>query len=340
MPTMHSAALITVALASTASDNVGTRAPFMNGMTVSCPGYGRVWGSPRFSSAIEEVKRLGAKWVVIHPYARVRRDGRIESTPAEKTGYLPGAVERARRGQIQLFWKPHLAYWGSFEWRGTIDFGDNKDAWRRFFEGYERFIVDQARFAARHRLPLFSIGIEYKETLRKESEWRRIIRAVRKVYSGQLTYSANWDEVYAVPFWDALDYIGVQAYFPLSERRNPSDAELRSGWDRNVASLIALSQKHGSKPILFTEIGYPRSRNAARKPWEPEVDSSDDAIALRRRLLDLALTRVRRTPAIRGMFWWKWLPGSTFFQSDFSMKDPEAREALARAWMRPRSAVD
>lgn len=337
---MHSAALIGLALVSAAGNDAKPPEPFMNGVTVSCPGYGRVWGSPRFSSAIEALRRLGADWVAIHPYATVKRNGGVRSTPPEKTGYLAQAVERARRGRVRLFWKPHLAYWGSFEWRGAIDFGNDGAAWQRFFDQYARFIVGHAKFAARHQLPLFSVGIEYRATMRWEAEWRRIIRAVRRVYPGKLTYSANWDEVHSVPFWDALDYVGVQAYFPLSHRTDPNDAELSAGWDRHVARLVTLAKKYGDKPILFTEIGYPRSRNAAKRPWEPEVDASHQAIELRRRLMALALNRVRRTPEIRGMFWWKWLPSSTLFQGDFSMKDPEALDALRRAWSQAEKSVD
>ena len=325
-----------IALAGGSTNKAGTtREPFITGVTVSCPGHGRIWGSPLFSSAIEDIKQLGAQWVAIHPYARVLRDGTIQFTPAEETGFLAEAVARARQGRMHLFWKPHLAYWGSFEWRGAIDFGENRADWERFFDGYERFIVDQAKFAARHRLPLLSVGIEYKATHRWEHRWRRIIEAVRQVYPGKITYAANWDEVHVVPFWDVLDYIGVQAYFPLSDQDRPSPAELREGWDRYVATLVDLSKRNRDMPIIFTEIGYARSRIAAKKPWEPEFDTTNEAIQLRRTLMDLALSRVSRTPQIHGMFWWKWLPGSNRFpfdERDFSLKDPEAREALTKAW--------
>ena len=326
---VHVAAL-TAALAAAAP----TRAPepdrFMHGVVVSCPGYGRVWGSAAMTEALRTLKSLGVDWVQIHPYAGVRRDGTIRWRPAASTGYLPRAAQIAKTEGVQLFWKPHLAYWGSFEWRGAITF-DDPAHWRRFFDEYRAFIVDQARFAETHKIPLFSIGLEYHQTLRHESEWRRIIKEVRQVYRGRITYSANWDRLKEVPFWDAVDLIGVQAYFPLSERSNPSLAEIRKGWSRPLDELNALSKKHG-KPYVFSEIGYSRSLDAARKPWAPDTDGSDEAIANRRRLMEVAFTRLADEKRLKGMFWWKWVPRAGYGDRDFDMRSSEATALMKRYW--------
>ncbi|MEM7349724.1 MAG: hypothetical protein AAF657_02885, partial [Acidobacteriota bacterium] len=230
-----------------------TEAEFLRGMTVSCPGYGRIWGSRSMASSLQELAGLGVEWVSIHPYAGVRRDGTVRFTPAAQTGYLERGVALAGEANLRLFWKPHLAYWGSFGWRGDIDFGDNEAAWRRFFDGYREFIVDQARFAEVSGIPLFSVGLEYEQTTDREAEWRRIIAEIRRVYSGQITYSANWDRLDAVPFWDAVDLISVQAYFPLSHETDPTDEAIRRGWDAPLDRLRRLSQRH-DKPVLFAEI--------------------------------------------------------------------------------------
>lgn len=131
--------------------------PFLRGMTVSCQGYGRIWGSGEMTETLAELSRLGVGWASIHPYAGVRRDGSVRFEPAARTGYLGRAVEMARAAAVELFWKPHLAYWGSFEWRGEIAFGDEEARWRRFFVGYQAFILDQARFAEAAMVPLFAV---------------------------------------------------------------------------------------------------------------------------------------------------------------------------------------
>lgn len=307
-------------------------ADFLRGVTVSCPAYGQAWGTPLMRGALDELSGLGVGWVAVHPYAQIARDGTVRWSPAAETWYLRGAVRAAREAGVSLFWTPHLAFWGSFAWRGAIEFGDDAAAWARFFEGYRAFIVDQARFAEASGLKLFSLGNEYERTMvGHEAEWRAIIAAVRAVYHGELTYSANWDGVERVPFWDALDTIAVQAYFPLAAGAEPTRAELEVAWDRVLGRLAKLSARH-KKPILFQEIGYSRAARAAERPWEAAVEDDPRAIALRALLIDVALDRVVRAPFVRGMFWWKWLVGPEVGQRDFSMRDPEARAALARRW--------
>lgn len=287
------------------------------------------------AESLRELTALGVEWVAIHPYAGIRRDGSMRVTPAAETGYLPGAVQIAREGGVRLFWKPHLAYWGSFEWRGEIEFGDDAAAWRRFFTGYRAFIVDQARFAESSGVSVFAVGTELEATTHREKEWREILAAVREVYSGRITYAANWDRLDRVPFWDAVDWIGVQAYFPLSDHADPDHRALEAGWQSHLTQLEALSRKTG-KQVLFTEIGYDRSSGAAFEPWKRGDADTEHARTLRTRLLEVALERLPRERWLAGMFWWKWMPGHPYRwdrgDRDFSMRAPEAREALLRFW--------
>lgn len=313
-------------------DSGSNRAPFdgpMRGMTVSCPRYGQIWGSPRFSGTLDELDGLGVRWVSIHPYAGINRSGRVRWSPAEETGYLPGAVRRAK-GRTHLFWKPHLAYWGSFKWRGEIDFSDGSSR-ERFAQTYRAFILDQARFAERHHIPLFAVGTELERLVRYEAYWRELIAEVRKVYSGRITYAANWDGIERVPFWDALDYVGVQAYFPLSVSgdRLPSEAEIQKAWTPHLAMLERVSRRSG-RPVVLTEVGYPEAKHAAERPWEPEGYFAGNHKELRRRLMRVALSHLEAQPFVAGMFWWKWIPGRT--SGDFAMQAPEARAELKTYW--------
>ena len=66
-----------------------------------------------------------------------------------------------------------------------------------------------------------------------EQEWRRIIARVRAIYRGPVTYGANFDEVFDVKFWDALDWIGVSAYFPLVDDASPDRESPARAWQRD-----------------------------------------------------------------------------------------------------------
>ncbi len=281
--------------------------------------------------ALTELTSLGVNWVSIHPYGWVKRNGAIEFPPADTTDFLTRAVEMSRDAGARMFWKPHLGYWGQFEWRGSISFDDEK-AWRRFFDDYRSFITDQAVFAERHGIPLFAVGVETERTTQREAEWRKIIAAVRRVYSGRIVYAANWDALDRVPFWDAVDLIGVHAYFPLSDQSDPDYEALRKGWDVPLAALKELSKRHGDKPVLFAEIGYNVNPEAAREPWRYRTEDSAAARALRVRLMEVAMERVAGESLVEGMFWWKWMPGRTYFRRNFSLRDPDAKQALRKHW--------
>ncbi|MDH3403815.1 MAG: hypothetical protein OES32_10780 [Acidobacteriota bacterium] len=336
VPALAAAGLCLLAGALPGRAAAATRpSPFMRGVVVSCPRSGQIWGTELMSEALADIRALGGEWIAIHPYAWIGRDGEVRHRPAAETGYLDESVRRMREAGMEIFWKPHLGYWGSFEWRGAIDLGADEAAWRRFFAGYTEFIVDQARFAERHGVELFAVGVEYERTMHREADWRAVVAAVREVYSGAITYAANWDGIRRVAFWDAVDLIGVHAYFPLAAEDWPLHEALAAGWDAPLDDLESLSAEHG-KRVLFAEIGYNRAAHAAREPWAHGTYDTPANRALRRLLMETALDRIEREPWIAGMFWWKWMPGIPGGNDrDFSLKEPEAREALFQYWGRP-----
>ncbi len=307
-----------------------TPATPIKGMTVSCPMYGQTWGSSAMKTALADLATLGVDSVAIHPYARIGRNGSISYSEPNNTAYLVKAIQIAKGQKIDLFWKPHLAYWGAFKWRGSIAF-DDETKWRRFFADHTRWIVAHAKLAETAGLPLLAIGVELDATTHREADWRRMIAAVRKVYRGKLTFASNWDSYERIRFWDALDYIGVQAYFPLGGEGTQPKKTLEASWDRHLSSLKAASKKW-SKPVLFTEIGYNRSSSAASKPWDASVDDSRESRALRRLLMEVALDKTKAAPFIHGMWWWKWIPGWAPWERDFAMQDDEARAVLRSRW--------
>jgi hypothetical protein len=138
-----------------------------------------------------------------------------------------------------------------------------------------------------------------------------------------------------VPFWDALDAIGVDAYFPLSDAPDPDEAQLRAGWRRVLGPLRALHERTG-KPIVFTELGYNCSLDAARTPWEYAQASPADrarAEALQTRCLTVALEEIgAQSSWLRGAFLWKWFVGPGSGRENFLAKTPAMRAAIASTW--------
>lgn len=176
----------------------------------------------------------------------------------------------ARGHGLKTMLKPHvwLRNRDNGVWLSHIAMNNETD-WQTWFANYRAFILHYARLAEHLQIELFCIGTELHATVKQKPEfWRGLIKEIRGVYRGKLTYGANWDREFEdVTFWDELDFIGVQAYFPLSEKEQPAREELIAGWQPHVQRLERLSQKY-RKPILFTELGYRSMSNAAVAPWE------------------------------------------------------------------------
>ncbi|MEM6855474.1 MAG: hypothetical protein AAF593_13800 [Planctomycetota bacterium] len=305
----------------------------VRGIVVSCYRWGPgEWDGPGMEPLLDELKTLGVTGMQIHPYARISNDGRVGYRPGPVTPATLKPIRWANERGMTTFLKPHLAYWGSvFSWRGTITFDDEAE-WQTFFREYESFIVHQAELAEQADADVFAVGTELHKTLHREADWRRVIAAVRAVYSGKLTYAANWDEKGDVPFWDALDLVGVQFYYPLSEAMPPSDNDLRAGWQKRLGELQAFSAEH-DKPILLAELGYAESEEAALHPWSDRmVGDRDAAAALKLRCMRIALEQIEADPVIAGVFLWKWFPGDRDHRDEFVLQYDAMRDVIRGAW--------
>ena len=110
---------------------------------------------------------------------------------------------------------------------------------------------------------------------RLEEHWRRVVAEARRHYTGTLTYAANFDQYHAVAFWDELDLLGINAYFPLRGWEVPGIAaadleeQLVVGWRRVLSGIDGFRQDRGleSHQVLFTEIGYVARANSTLRPW-------------------------------------------------------------------------
>lgn len=308
----------------------------VRGITISCQTYGREWGTDGFAEELDELRGLGANWVAIHPYARIQGDGTVSSRlrADDPPDWIVRPIEEAHRHGLKILVKPHLAYWGSpFAWRGDIRFPD-PEARARFFRTYRAWILELVRVTA--DADAFAVGTELDGLTEFEQDWRGLIADVRGITEARLTYAANWSDYQRVPFWDALDAIGVQAYFPLVDESQPwaSERELRRGWTRILGPLRELHERSG-KPVVFTELGYCVSPEAALRPWvsrRGEDGESDPARELQRRCFDVALRVLDgEREWLRGAFLWKWFVGAAPGEN-FVLDTPTVRAVLQDVW--------
>lgn len=108
------------------------------------------------------------------------------------------------------------------------------------------------------------------------THWVRLILETRRIYKGQLSYAANFDNYHEVDFWPHLDFLGVNAYFPLREVNETfsNDTEMQSAfresWKEIFGTINDFKDENGlsGKPIVFTELGYIYRENSAVAPWK------------------------------------------------------------------------
>lgn len=189
------------------------------------------------------------------------------------------SIDLAHEAGYKVFFKPHiwLSDTESGLWRSDI-YPTSSENWKKWKSSYREFIIRYAKVAEEAQVELFCIGVEFtKLTLEFPEYWQSIIKDIRSVYSGKITYAANWYEEYEnITFWDELDFIGIQAYFPLAEKNAPSVSEISKGWKKHLPKIEGVSKKYNKK-ILFTELGYKSTLDSAREPWK-WIDYSDDSI--------------------------------------------------------------
>jgi hypothetical protein len=303
------------------------------GMTVSCQTWGIEWQMPEMEATLDELKSLGVNSIAIHPYAQIREDGHVAAgrRSGASTTHITTPLRWAHDRGLSAMLIPHIAYWGTkFSWRGDINFVTPEE-WDRFFSDYESWIVQMAKLAESEHAELFCIGLEFTHPQKYEERWRKIIAAVRAVYHGNVTYGANWNEYADVKFWDALDYVGVLAYFPLAQKADPDSSDILAGWEKRCAELEKFSKQNG-KQFVFVEIGYNESAQAAAEPWAFKT-GGDHASEIQARCIEVALDLPARHPFIAGMFWWKWFPEIPHHhEENYRLQTPAVKALIARHW--------
>jgi nucleotide-binding universal stress UspA family protein len=110
-----------------------------------------------------------------------------------------------------------------------------------------------------------------------------------------------------VLFWDQLDWIGVNAFYPLAESGGASQATYVASADRALAQLTAFAAVV-DRPVVLVEVGYTTRPDAAVEPWlwpdgmtDVVVDEREQA----RALAAIAEAAARR-PDVFGFFVWRY----------------------------------
>jgi hypothetical protein len=216
------------------------------------------------------------------------------------------AMAQARADGLTPVLKPHVDS-NTGDWRGYISASD-PDAW---FASYQKMLDHYADLATQGGAGMLVIGTELKGMSGSAytTRWQALIAELRQRFSGKLTYAANYNEYQAVKFWNRLDYIGVDAYFPLASVSDPSLSDLLGAWTSRgyVNSLRTIATNYNRK-VLFTEVGYRSEPDTAMHPFQwsgaPAIDLGAQSTAYEAAYETFA----SQQSWFAGMYWWFWPP--------------------------------
>lgn len=242
-------------------------------------------------------------------------------------------TELGREKGVESILKPHL--WVQGQWPGAISMQSEED-WANWFAQYTEFILYYASFAQAHQIQILCIGTELEGTSKREEDWRLLIAKIRAVYSGEITYAANFTEYEHIEFWDALDYIGIQAYFPLSEKSNPNLKTLVKGWNKKIEEIEKV-QRVFQKPVLFTEIGYCNTIDASVEPWVWPNERKEEALSEEMQALcyQAFFETAWQKNWLAGAYFWKWYPQPRDRKPDFTPQNKMAQGVMKEHFTRP-----
>ncbi|MCW2691163.1 MAG: hypothetical protein JWR37_6053 [Mycobacterium sp.] len=294
------------------------------------------WQSDGYSGsvttqAVSDIAGVGATWVQIVPTWHQATGNSTAIAAGSNTvsdNDVRAAIDLAHDHGLKVLLKPHLdPYGGTPRW---VINPSNRTTW---FSSYQAFITHYAAIAQEKGVDQFSVGCELKTMTGSadRGRWLTVINAVKAQYSGPLVYAANSDEYANVSFWDALDLIGIDAYFPLSQHPTTDVSAIEQAWMPIRDDLTAFATRFGRR-IVFTEAGYPSQVGAAVTPWDNER-SSQPAQDEQAAAYEALLATFSDQPWWAGVFWWSWWTTTGIYDRlDYAVQGKLAESVLRRWW--------
>jgi len=297
---------------------------------------------PYFTNlSLKNLAVTGANWIAL-----IVRGGQetIASTdifckpPATATdAELHGVIDLAHSMGMRVMLKPHV-HLSQDPTHSHTQIGTafpTEVQWQAWFASYRQFIIHYATLAQDAGADMFCIGQEMASTVQREADWRRIAQEVRQVYKGSIIYEAtvaanlSLSEELRITWWDAVDYIGVLGYFPLTQSNNPTVEDLKLAWVGRgyLSRLESLSQKF-QKPIVISEIGYlsadgtntdpPNFQKFAQAPLDLQEQAD---------CYEAVFEVLWGKPWLAGIFWWQWLVNTTAGGINDKNETPQGKPA-------------
>lgn len=291
----------------------------IKGYTYGWDSHKGMLGTERAEQSVKRMAAMGGNWAALAFAVRQEKfcssrfgmDFRYCNTDRE----IEKSIKQLKDNGLKVCLKPILNCEDG-TWRAHITFPEREfpvydgggkliSYWNEWFSCYTAFICHYAEIAEYTGCEMLCIGCEMVGTEHKEKEWRELIAKVREIYHGPLVYNANHGKEDNANWYDALDYIGISAYYPVGRYKSSSVEDMTAAWEYPKKKLRELSEKYGKK-IIFMEIGCRSAKDCASMPWDfVHIDNPRDEDE-QANFYESALRAMWDEPYFAGYFWWDW----------------------------------
>ncbi len=259
-----------------------------------------------YFNLLKEIKSTGAEWVGINVkfFQDCASSTHIQRPPLTDPFWqqINRTMKQAKVLDLKIMFLPIvlIEHPQKKEWRGLLAPYD-KNEW---YESYHELFEIIGHICENNQVDLLSVGSEFNSLQIDQKKWIEVIRNIKKIYSGKITYSCNWDVIDDIYFTDELDYLGITGYNSLTKKNNPSLGELQQAWDKIKKEILRV-QKEKNIPVFFTEVGYTSQNGTNKDPWNYNISQQVDL----EEQYDCYLTFInawRNEPEFHGVFFYDW----------------------------------
>lgn len=181
-------------------------------------------------------------------------------------------------------------------WRAYISFFDHdvpcEPKWSQWFRSYKKFQLHYAKIAEEMKCDMFIAGCEMVMSEHREAEWRDVIKSIKEVYHGPVSYNTDKYQENNVTWWDCVDVISSSGYYPADD------------WEKQLDRIEMVVKKY-KKPFFFAEAGCMSTEGSKDIPnnWElkGEIDLAGQAWWYK-----CAFEAIKKRPWVEGVALWSW----------------------------------
>lgn len=297
---------------------------------------GMTWGfavKPGFFASAEARKdvddmcALGVRWIVLTPnvwqeqYCSTRQFADFEKSIPDFE--LMDIIDYIHGKGMRVQLRPMLECHDGTGRHGVIVGDDGarvagkpRGYCSRWFAAMRARSVWYARLAERTKCEMYCLDSEFDKFIQKSAEWKSVIAAVRKVYSGPVTSShtihcGDFDWVKVVSdrnhWFHDLDILSVSDYTgarPRGDTRALTVADMMKNLESHRDLLRRIARIYG-KPMMFGECGCGPRRFQASSPsgcnMSQPADPQEQAT-----YYEAFIRTFKDEPWCRGFYWWRW----------------------------------